>query len=478
MKLAEAIREYHSILLSLWGHQRDEVSKFEEKDYRALFFEMGAGKTWTALADWLQKVLLNKRILQTIIFCPKIMIEGWKREAERLFAAEFSKLIVPLEGSGTQRIKKLKATKDPSIFVTNIEALGMKEFMEVLHKKGIEFCIFDESHKLKDPKGVRSKAAIKLADTCKYKLILSGSPILNDYIDIWSQFRILNKNLLGDNFFKFRLNHFYNANASKTWVSFPAWTIKPESLPKLEALVRENAGVALKKDVMKFLPPIVKKEIYVDLPPSLAKNYKEMEKHFVTEVEGEVMSADIVIVKMLRLQQICCGIVTNDEKETTSIKTGKHEALKELLDDLCPHSKVIVWANFKQCIQDVKDICDEIRLYYTVIEGGQSNAERQEQVDTFNNTKTHSVCIANQQAGGVGVGLQAASYMVYFSKDYRLESDIQSQARAHRGGSEQHQCITRIDLLTKGTIEEDIHQALREKGKLGDIIRGVKDRWR
>ena len=100
------------------------------------------------------------------------------------------------------------------------------------------------------------------------------------------------------------------------------------------------------------------------------------------------------------------------------------------------------------------------------------------QVDNFNNLKTVTVCIANQQAGGVGVGLQAASYMIYYSKDYRLESDIQSEARAHRGGSEIHECITRIDLLTKGTIEEDIHQALREKGKLGDIIRGVKDRWK
>lgn len=478
MKLAEAIREYHSILLSLWGHQRDEVSKFEEKDYRALFFEMGAGKTRTSIAGWLQKVLLNKRILQTIIFCPKIMIEGWKREIEGLLPLDFAKIIVPLEGSGPGRIKRLKLSKEPRIYITNLEALGMKDFMEALHKKAIEFVVFDESHKLKDPKGVRSKAAIKLADTCRYKQILTGSPILNDYIDIWSQFRILNKHLLGDNFFKWRLNNFYNANADKTWLSFPAWTIKPESLPKIERLVRENAGVALKKDVMKFLPPIVRKEIYVDLLPSLAKNYKEMEKHFVTEIEGEVMSADIVIVKMLRLQQLCCGIVTNDEKETKSVITGKHEALKELLDDLCPHSKVIVWANFKQCISDVKDICDEIGLYYTVIEGGQSNAERQEQVDNFNNLKIYSVCIANQQAGGVGIGLQAASYMIYFSKDYRLESDIQSEARAHRGGSEIHQCITRIDLLTKGTIEEDIHQALREKGKLGDIIRGVKDRWK
>jgi SNF2 family DNA or RNA helicase len=477
MRLAEAVREYHSILLSLWAHQREEVRKFEEKDYRALFFEMGAGKTRTALACLMQKILLHKKMLQTIIFCPKIMIEGWKREAEELFPVDFAKYLVPLEGSAIQRIKALNKTDEPRIYITNIEALGLKALMLELEKKNFEFMIFDESHKLKDPKGVRSKAAIKLADRCRYKLILSGSSILNDYIDIWSQLRILNKHLLGESFFKWRLNNFYNANATKTWLSFPAWVIKPESLTKLQELISENAGVAEKKDVMKFLPPLVRKKVYVDLPMSLKKAYHDLEKHFVTEVDGDVISADIVIVKMLRLQQLCCGILTVDD-ETRTVKTEKHSALKELLEDLCPNSKVIVWANFKASIQDIKDICDEIGLYYSVIEGGQSNKERQEQVDNFNNLKTVSVCIANQQAGGVGVGLQAASYMIYFSKDYRLESDIQSEARAHRGGSEVHECITRIDLLTKGTIEEDIHQALREKGKLGDIIRGVKDRWK
>lgn len=478
MKLADAVREYHSILLSLWVHQREEVRKFEDKDYRALFFEMGTGKTWTAIACWLQKCLLHKQIIPAFIFCPQIMIETWKREMEDLLPVDFAKYIVTLEGSGTQRIKRIQATKEPRIYITNIEALSMGAFMEALMKKDLELLIFDESHKLKDPKGVRAKNAIKLADKARYKLILTGSAILNDYIDIWSQFRILNKNLLGENFFKFRLKHFYNANAGKSWLTFPAWVVKPESLPFLERVIEENAGVALKKDVMKHLPPLVRKIIYLDLPTELAKSYKEMEKHFVTEVDDKVISADIAIVKMLRLQQLCSGIIPSEDGEYAYTKTQKPEALRELLDQICSTGKVIVWANFKACIAEIKAVCDDMGLYYSVIEGGQSNAERQQEVDNFNKTKKVTVCIANQQAGGVGIGLQAASYMIYYSKDWRLEADIQSEARAHRGGSEIHECITRIDLITKGTIEEDIHQALREKGKLGDIIRGAKSRWK
>ena len=478
MKKTEAIRDYHSLLHDLWPHQKKEVEKFQALTHRALFFEMGTGKTRTAIVCYLQKCLMEGRKLNTLILCPKIMVETWKRELEKLLPQDFHSLIVPLTGDGTKRKRLLQLQFAPRIFITNIEALGMKDIPAMLAKKKLDFIIVDESHKLKDPKGIRFKALCSFIDDIKYRLILTGSPILNNYEDIWTQFRLLSKNILGDNFYKWRLQNFYNANSNKPFLTFPAWVIKPDSLPKIERLIHDNAGVAEKKNVMKYLPPLVRKEIIVELTDDIKRSYKEMEKHFVAEVNDEIISADIVITKMIRLQQLVNGIVTNQEGEVSTVPVAKHEAIKQLLTDLCPKHKVIVWANFTQCLKDVARICDELGLYFVTIQGGQSDKERQEAIDNFNNTKIYSVCVANQQAGGVGIGLQAASYMIYYSKDYRLEQDIQSEARAHRGGSEVHECITRIDLVTKGTIEEEITTALREKMKLGDIIRGVKERCR
>jgi SWI/SNF-related matrix-associated actin-dependent regulator 1 of chromatin subfamily A len=179
---------------------------------------------------------------------------------------------------------------------------------------------------------------------------------------------------------------------------------------------------------------------------------------------------------MLRMQQLTAGLIQGEE-DAHVLPTGKMAALSEYLDELCPTHKVIVWCNWKTPLQQIKKLCDKLGLYYTSIEGGQTTQERQEQVDLFNMEAKYSVCIANQQAGGVGIGLQSASYMIYFSKGYSLEQNIQSEARAYRGGSEIHKSITRIDLITRGTIDEDIHAALEDKVEMAELIQRIKEKY-
>ena len=318
-----------------------------------------------------------------------------------------------------------------------------------------------------------------------YKLILTGSPILNGYEDLWAQMAILNPDILGDNFFAFRARHFYNANAGKRWLNWPDWKVKPESIPYFQKILADHTHRVTKEEVLE-LPPLVRQTVFVDLTPELEKHYKEMERDFLTVIDSKsfgwgggagpssgVLSADIVLTKLLRLQQIVSGVLQLEDK-VHRLACAKLDALSELLEDLCPRNKVIVWSNFIHTHADIADTCDRLGLSFASIVGGQSPKERQEQVDAFNNTDRYSVCIANQQAGGVGIGLQAASYAIFYSRTWNLEHDLQSRARNYRAGSERHKSVTHIDIVTRGTIEEQIVAALEQKLELSELVLAFK----
>jgi SNF2 family DNA or RNA helicase len=109
--------------------------------------------------------------------------------------------------------------------------------------------------------------------------------------------------------------------------------------------------------------------------------------------------------------------------------------------------------------------------------GGMTDTTRQEAIDRFQTDSGVNVMISNQSAGGIGVNLTAASYMLYFSKSFSLEADIQSEARAHRGGSEIHDKITRIDLVSPGSVDEVITLALWNKVDVSESILKMREKF-
>lgn len=458
----------------LWKHQTESVNDFQARRTKALFYEMGCGKTLTAIACHVTKVAAEKRHLWTLVLCPQIVVENWFREFRKYTPTAIGETVVKLEGSGRERVATFKAAINDAkhkrrIFITNIDVItAIPELWKLIAAHPWDFLIVDESHRFKGHNTKRSKALHRLADRIKYKLLLSGSPILQDERDLWSQFRILDKQILGDSFYSFQSRHFVNRNAGKRWASWPDWHLAPGSEEFFARVLAAHSDRVTKSEVLD-LPPLTRQTVFVDLSPAAYRHYKQMERDFLTEVGDEVLAADIVLTKMLRLQQIVSGLLPL-EAGIKRVETEKMAALKELLEQLCPQNKVIVWACFRACIEDIAKLCDELGLYFVTIQGEQKASERQDGIDAFNKDPKISVCIANQSAGGVGIGLQAASYMIYYAKTYNLEHDIQSESRAHRGGSEIHEKITRIDIVTRETVEEEITEALRRKQSLGDLL--------
>ncbi len=452
-----------------------------------LFWEMGCGKSRAIIEILRRKYADTMAIRKTLILAPPIVCPNWKDEF-----AKYSKInpkdVVVLQKSGKQRVQKFlqEVGEDltrAKIVVTNYEAMEMKDLYELLKLWGPELLVCDESQRLKNPESVRAKKVMGLADIARHVYIATGTPMLNNAMDYFMQFRILDKGeTFGRNFWTFRAAYFEDANAGfKGRQSyFPKWEIRPDAYQALQDKIKTKALRVLKKDCLD-LPPLVRENAYAELSPQQLKAYKEMMNEYITFVESQggksaAVVAQLAVTKALRLQQIVTGFVKDDEGNIHRLNCPRLTVLADILENLTPNHKVIVWASFKENYKMIAEVCTKMRVAYREIHGDIPNKERVQNMDDFRTDPNVRVMIANQGAAGVGINLVEASYSIYYSKGFQLEHDLQSEARNHRGGSEIHDKITRIDIIAKGTIDELVTESLAKKQHISEKILSWKDK--
>lgn len=464
-------------LTKLWTHQKDAVAKARGKNFHALFFEMGCGKTATAI-NILREKYYEWGMRRTLIFCPPIVIENWKREWAMHSKIKLREIIL-LQGSQKKRLSlmadALQGLGSSKICITNYESLIMDELFAAFMYWKPEILVFDESHKLKTHNSQRTKAATKLSRSANFRYLLTGTPVLNTPMDLYAPYKIMDGGqTFGDNYLVFRNTYFYDKNAGMPQAKyFPNWVVRPGAIDIINAKLEATSSKAKKADCLD-LPPMVREERFVELSSEQRRLYEQMKKDFITYMDGKAAVAQIALTKLLRLMQIVSGFVTvegeNDREDIVLKENPRAEALKELLAEITTHSKVLIWAVFKQNYKAIKSVCDALGLNYRELHGETPAKDRQKNVDDFNNDPSVNCMVANPGSGGIGVNLTAASYSIFYSRNFSLEFDLQAEARNHRGGSEIHSKITRIDLIAKDTIDELILQRLHQKSELSEKI--------
>lgn len=466
----------------LWQHQYEAVQRARSLDSLALFFPPGTGKTATLISILREKYQHYDRIIPTLIFCPPIVITNWKSEF-LVWSKIPGKNITCLRGSAKEKEKVLSNILPNSVVITNYESLNQPRVFSALAKFLIsdtaQVLALDESHRCKATTSKRTKRAIEFGDICKHKYILTGTPVLNNLMDLFSQFRILDGGkLLGSNFVSYRLRYFEDKNKFLPKARyFPNWQPIPGSGEKIKQLIAPVA-ITVDKEKCLDLPPLINKTIEVPMGEEQARLYKEMKQSLIAviqrdEIRGDkVAVADLAITKALRLQQIVSGHLRfeeNGDVKTFQIKSNpRKEALKELLQDITPGHKVIVWAVFHANYEDIREVCKDLKLGIAELHGKIS--DKDEQVSKFTTDKSCRVLIGHPGSGGIGVNLIAASYSIFYSRSFSLEFDIQAEARNRRGGSEIHDSITRIDLVTPGTIDAVVMKSLASKVAISNSI--------
>ena len=473
----------------LWKHQREAVDRASPLPGFALFMEAGTGKTRTTIEIIRAKCNRQGRMLRTLIFCPNVVISNWVSEWT-IFSKLTKKQVIGLTGSGVKRLADFNRLRDSAhIFISNYEALLMPNLFQAFKDWVPEVVTLDESHKIKDIKSKRTKLSCELTAHRPHVYILTGSPILNTPMDIFSQFKALDGGeSFGKNFFAFRAKYFRDRNEGMpTARYFPNWQVRNIPQDGFDAIKDINEKIyrigirAEKKDCLD-LPPEVSTTIKVGMSSEQTRLYEGMKKDCIAFYNSKACTATMALTKALRLLQISSGFVSVEDKESgeescnleISLKeTPKLQALRELLADLAEQKKkVLVWAVWKENYRQIAELLTKMKIGFVEVHGGVAANAKQEAILRFQTDPGVSVFLGNPGAAGIGINLQVSDTSIFYSRTFSLEHYLQARARNHRGGSKEagHTSITHIDLVVENTIDELVVEKLSGKLAMSDEV--------
>jgi SNF2 family DNA or RNA helicase len=335
----------------------------------------------------------------------------------------------------------------------------------------------DESTTIKNRKASRTKNIMALQKRAKYRRILTGSPITKSPMDLFSQCAFLEDKSLGFNSYYAFQSRYANIQqrtmGHRSFQQIMGYRRLDELAEKLDTF----SNRVLKVDCLD-LPAKVYIRRDVELTPEQDRLYRQMKKLALAKLEsGELATTASVLTQIMRLQQICCGHLMPDEGEIQLVKSNRLNELLDVVEEL--QGKAIIWATYTHDIKQIAEALrdrfgpDSVATYY----GATPQDERQEIVNAFQEPESPLRFFVGQpKTGGYGITLTAANTVIYFSNSYDLEIRLQSEDRAHRIG--QTNKVTYIDLVSPGTIDEKILQALRDKVDIaGQVLREDTKSW-
>jgi len=464
-----------------FAHQKDVLVSSWDKVNWALFLEMGTGKSKVAI-DNAGLLFEIDKIDTMIVLAPKGVYRNWARlEIPAHLPDRIERDIVVWSPSPKSKEKSaLKAFALPHegddlrILVMNIEALSTvkgQRYLAAVLKMSKAFLALDESTAIKNPKAKRTKAILKMSPLAKYRRILTGFPVTQSPMDLWSQCHFLDNRLLGecgDNFFQFQYRYAVMKRQTFGAHSFNR-VVGYRNLDQLSELLKEFSSRILKSECLD-LPEKMYIQRYVTLTPDQKRIYTEV-KEFALAIldEDTFMTAPNAMTQLLRLQQILSGHTKPDDGSLVEIPDNRLKELLDCLDEI--EGKVIIWSRFRY---DMKRITEALSKTYgssstVTYYGDTTDEERTTAIERFQEGSARFF-VGNPQTGGYGITLTAATTVIYFANSFDLAVRMQSEDRAHRIGQKNN--VTYIDLIAEGTIDEKIVKALRSKMDIASTVMG------
>ncbi len=407
--------------------------------------DMGLGKTVQALA--LVQNEINKNKIPILIVAPTSVLFNWQREIEK-----FTPGIDYILHYGTKRTRDVRRLRKKPLILTTYGHL--RRDISFLSEIDFHYVVLDESQNIKNPQSDTAQAARNLL--AKNRLALTGTPIENNTMELWSQFSFLSPGLLGNqNFFK---DNFMRP-IEKEQNNDVAATLKRLIFP---FILRRT-----KEEVVKELPPKVENIIFSPMSEAQQKIYDQVRDTFRNTIISEIESKGLDKTKMrileglTKLRQVSCHPQLVDA--TFQDEAGKFEALKLMIDEIISENhKVLVFSQFVRMLTIIREYLEEQAIDYAYLDG--STRDRAAVVDKFQDENDVRIFLISLKAGGFGLNLTAADYVIHYDPWWNPAVEMQASDRAHRIG--QTKKVFTYKLIAKDSVEEKILALQQHKKEL------------
>ena len=471
----------YKIKLPPFEHQKDALEYGWARQEFGLFMEMGTGKS-KVLIDNIGMLYQKGEIDFALVIAPKGVYRNWvaKEIPEHMSDDVPHRVIRWVSTANKKQQEEMRSVQDSfdglTIFVMNVEAFsalkGQKAGTWMARALGARGLIaIDESTTIKNHKAKRTKALMKIAAGFKYRRLLTGSPVTKSPMDIYSQTEFLRPGLLGyDSYYAFQGRYAVVQRKTMGRAAFQQ-IVGFRNLEELTDKIDGFSFRVLKKDCLD-LPEKIYTARYVGMTSEQISMYNQIRQHAMVMLDtGEMSTAPAVITQMLRLQQIMSGHLKTDDGEMLYFPSKRMDALEEIVNE--HDGKAIIWSRFRYDIIGITKMLNDkfgegcAAAYF----GDTSDEDRNNAVKNFQNPD-HPLrfFVGNPATAGYGLTLTEANLVVYYANDFNLETRVQSEDRAHRIG--QRNNVTYIDLITEGTIDENIVKSLRAKIDIGAKVLG------
>ncbi|WP_147388223.1 DEAD/DEAH box helicase [Fusobacterium polymorphum] len=406
--------------------------------------DMGLGKTLQAIA--LLSNLHEEKKKKSMVIMPKSLIYNWENEIKK-FAP---KLKVGVYYGINRDFSSLKKV---DVILTTYGTI--RNDIENLLENKFDLLILDESQNIKNINSQTTKAVLLL--NAKKRVALSGTPIENNLLELYSLFRFLNPEMFGS------VQRFTNSYILPIQKYSDTSTIEELKKKIYPFLLRR-----VKKEVLEDLPDKIEKLVYVDMNDEHRRFYEERRKYYYSLLEKNTSSQGN-FDKFFVLQAIneLRHIVSSPELETKKIISSKKEVLIEnVVEAIENNHKVLVFVNYLSSIESICDSLKENKIKYLKMTG--QTKDRQNLVDKFQNDSRYKVFVMTLKTGGVGLNLVSADTIFIYDPWWNTTVENQAIDRAYRLG--QDKTVFAYKMIMRNTIEEKILKLQEIKNKLLDDL--------
>ncbi|QIR36704.1 DEAD/DEAH box helicase [Tolypothrix sp. PCC 7910] len=431
--------------------------------------DMGLGKSVQVIARLVQeKEGQGGNLPPTLLIAPTSVVGNWQKEIAKF--APHLKSMVHHGGDRTQNTADFKAACLQHDVVITSFTLARKD-EKLFNSVEWQRLVLDEAQNIKNPKAAQTKAILKLS--AKHRLALTGTPVENRLLDLWSIFNFLNPGYLGKEA-QFR-------KSFEVPIQKDNDRVKSVTLKKLvEPLILRR--VKTDQSIINDLPDKVEQILYTNLTKEQASLYEVV----VKDVEEQLQKAEgiqrkgLILSTLMKLKQICNhpAQFLQDNSEFSPERSHKLSRLSEMVEEAISEGEsLLIFSQFTEACENIeKHLKHNLHCNTYYLHGGTNRKRREQMISEFQEPDTEpSVFILSLKAGGVGITLTKANHVFHFDRWWNPAVENQATDRAFRIGQKKNVFVHKFVAI--GTLEEKINQMIEDKKKLSAAVVGSDESW-